>query len=191
MAKRWIRIGEEVFAELQRQAEPLVDDADSVMRRVLGLDPSNQKTGPAAIVESPAIHEMGQASPKAGINRRKAVNRRGNSGARRRGSDRAPKGSLLPENEYMVPLLEALAELGGSAPTSRVVELLEKKLDGKLTETDREPLHSGRIRWKNRVQFVRLALIREGYMAKDAPRGIWEITDLGRAYVQKREDRDD
>jgi hypothetical protein len=92
---------------------------------------------------------------------------------------------LLPEAEYELPLLEALVELGGSAPTSDVVDLLGKKLEAKLTAVDRETISSGEIRWRNRVQFVRLGLIKEGLMVKESPRGVWEITDEGRARVAK------
>ena len=193
LPKRWIQIDEEVFAELQRHAEPLVDDADSVIRKILGLDPSTHETGRAVIVEYPATaHAVtGESIQKAGSSQRRTVSRLESSAAKRRGSDRAPKGSLLPETEYVVPLLEVLADLGGAAPMSKAVELLEARLEGKLTETDRKPLNSGRIRWKNRVQFVRLALIKEGFMSKEAPRGIWEITDAGRAYVQQQGDRND
>ena len=177
MTKRWIPVGEEVFLELQKHAEPLVDDADSVLRRLLRLDPAVQRSKVPTLEE--AYSSTGLSNRPAGREGKDASRpRRGR--ARRTDSDRAPKGSLLPEGEYVLPLLETLEELGGSAPMSKVVELLELKLDSKLTDTDRKALSSGKVRWKNRVQFVRLGLIKEGYMAKEAPRGIWEITNAGR-----------
>ena len=185
MQNRWIQVGEEVFTELQRHAEPLVDNADSVLRRILGLNPTDRRgkqlasAGPPRSTDLPGL----LSRPEPGSTGRKAESLPQSAVARRRNSDRAPKGSLLPEGEYVLPLLEALVELGGSAPNSRVVELLETKLNGKLTETDRKTLSSGRVRWKNRVQFVRLGLIKEGYMAKEAPRGIWEISPAGRNRV--------
>lgn len=188
MSHRSIVVDEEVFATLQSLAEPLVDDANAVLRRVLHLPASQADRGPteqyafeaSSNVEMPVRGAGGSAvkhssSPRSG---------RSISQKRKRGSGtRAPAGSLLPEAQYELPLLEALIELGGSAPTSEVVDRLGKTLDDKLTDGDRETLSSGEVRWKNRVQFVRLGLIKGGDMMKDSPRGIWEITDAGRQRV--------
>jgi len=184
MPKRWIQVSEDVFSELQRHAEPLVDDADSVLRRLLGYDSEEGNSSPGKSVE-PSLDAMGLSlqEPQA-ARERPRVRRTESKPTGRVSSDRAPKGSLLPEADYVLPLLETLVELDGSAPMSKVVERLETELEGKLTETDRKVLRSGKVRWKNRVQFVRLTLIKKGYMAKDSPRGVWEITDEGRAHVQ-------
>lgn len=96
---------------------------------------------------------------------------------------RAPKGALLPEPEYELPILQTLVELGGGAPTGGLLDALETKLDGRLQPMDRERLASGDVRWKNRAQFVRLKLVRGGDMAKDSPRGFWEISDQGRQRI--------
>ncbi len=180
MDGRSIIVDDEVFAELQSLAEPLVDDANSVLRRVLNLSSNGSRpTAPDAGM----VVDGGPAKPAPAPSRQRA---RKQSTPRKKRSDRAPKGSLLPEAEYELPLLEALVELDGSAPTSDVVDLLGKKLDGKLTDADRETISSGEIRWRNRVQFVRLGLIKEGLMVKDSPRGVWEITNEGRARVAQR-----
>ena len=184
MPKRWIQVSENVFAELQRQAEPLVDDADSVLRRLLGYQSEEENSSPAKVVE-PSRDATGLPIQEPQPAQERPRIRRTKSKTKGRGSsDRAPKGSLLPEADYALPLLETLVELDGSAPMSKVVEGLETKLEGKLTETDWKVLRSGKVRWRNRVQFVRLGLIKEGHMAKDSPRGVWEITDEGRAHVQ-------
>lgn len=187
MSHRSIVVDEDVFATLQSLAEPLVDDANAVLRRILHLPASRTDTAPTGYtleaesnVETPVRSAGGfpvkrSSSPRSG---------RSMSQKRKRGSGtRAPAGSLLPEAQYELPLLEALVELGGSAPTSEVVDRLGKTLDDKLTEGDRETLSSGEVRWKNRVQFVRLGLIKGGHMMKDSPRGVWEITDAGRQRV--------
>ena len=44
-------------------------------------------------------------------------------------------------------------------------------------------LDSGLLRWKNRVQFVRLKLVQAGQVTKGSPRGVWEITSAGRDRV--------
>ena len=43
---------------------------------------------------------------------------------------------------------------------------------------------SGVIRWENTAQWVRFYLVRQGYLSKDSPRGVWEITDKGREYYK-------
>lgn len=177
MGGRSIVVDDEVFTELQSLAEPLVDDANSVLRRILNLSSSGSRTSDADL--GTVADKEPAKSARARLRRRapKPSNRAKTKSAR------APKGSLLPEAEYELPLLEALLDLNGSARTSDVVDLLEKKLEGKLTEVDREKISSGEIRWRNRVQFVRLGLIKEGLMVKDSPRGVWEITDAGRERI--------
>ena len=121
--------------------------------------------------------------PQTGQQRRRAARR---SGHRSRGrAPRTPAGVLLPESEYVVPLLSALAERGGSAPVRDVLEAVGQALDGKLTPVDNERITSGTIRWRNRTQFVRLQLVAEGLMAKDSPRGVWSLTDAGRARLTR------
>lgn len=189
MGHRSIVVDEDVFATLQSMAVPLVDDANAVLRRVLQL-PASPADAPATELNGDTTASNDALSPE-GPTRRDAVkpsstpkSARAQSPKRKRGSgSRAPAGSLLPEAQYERPLLESLIELGGSAPTSDVVDRLGKKLDDRLTEGDRETLSSGEIRWRNRVQFVRLGLIKSGHMVKDSPRGVWEITDAGRQRV--------
>ncbi len=87
---------------------------------------------------------------------------------------------MLPEPEYEVAILRALKQMGGRGPTSEVIALVEKELDPKLTDVDREKLSTGVVRWKNRAQFVRLKLVEGGEMVSGSPRGTWEISELGR-----------
>ena len=78
-------------------------------------------------------------------------------------------------------MLEIIAEHGGRAPAREVLDELETRLSGKLTEVDHAELGSGDIRWRNRAQFVRLRLIEEGDMVKTVPAGIWETHRSGAA----------
>jgi hypothetical protein len=65
-----------------------------------------------------------------------------------------------------------------------VIEDVGAALSGRLTEADRKVLASGMIRWKNRVQFVRLRLVQAGLVVEGSPRGIWEITPEGRDRIE-------
>ncbi|MFL6129042.1 MAG: winged helix-turn-helix domain-containing protein [Mycobacteriales bacterium] len=52
-----------------------------------------------------------------------------------------------------------------------------------LQPADKETLRSGDVRWRNRTAFARLNLVKRGEMAGATPRGIWAITERGRARV--------
>ncbi|HLA80653.1 MAG TPA: winged helix-turn-helix domain-containing protein [Thermoleophilia bacterium] len=103
---------------------------------------------------------------------------------RRRGK-RLPTGKLLPREEYRYPILEALYERGGSAPASQVIATVDKRLNDRLTELDRAAAVSGQVRWANRAQWQRVALVREGLIKSDSPRGSWELTPAGIALVEQ------
>lgn len=187
MTDRLHHIDEDVFAELQRRAEPLVDDLNSVLRRILGLaSPDSGGSETTLSTPQPGLTSSTPSGPNVNPPHVSKGTRRSSTPRRSATkSKRAPRGSLLPQQEYEGPLLRSLFELGGRAPTSEVVERTGAHLHDKLTPADREVLDSGEVRWKSRVQFVRLGLIKQGLIAKDSPRGIWEITDAGQARVEK------
>lgn len=168
-------VDDDVYAALQAQAVPLEDDVNSVLRRLLGLSPKAiPSTPPQLAAESPAKEPTPRRRRAAAPARRSAKKR-----------TRVPKGSIVPEEEYELPILRALAHLGGRVPTSEVIAQVEKEMGTRLTDVDREELSSGGVRWQNRVQFVRLKLIKRGEMVDGSPRGIWEISPAGRERIAK------
>lgn len=102
---------------------------------------------------------------------------------------RAPIGSLLPESEYEIPILRALADAGGSAPSRDVVAAVGKVLGPRLTERDRAPLPNGSERWQSRVQFSRLRLKERGLIKGGSPRGLWELAPAGAAYLNNSDSK--
>ncbi|HLF44629.1 MAG TPA: winged helix-turn-helix domain-containing protein [Acidimicrobiia bacterium] len=172
-----IEIDDEVYKRLKDEAEPFVDTPNSVLRRLLGL-----QTERAEFAQELIPTRSDGAELRIG---RKMAKRKGSRGRRdEQGSRRVPAGSILPESEYELPLLEALIDAGGQAPSKEVTEAVGRKLAGRLTDLDREPLKSGGIRWENRIQFVRLKMIERGLMIRDTPRGIWAISDDGRRQLE-------
>jgi len=167
-------IDDDVYAALQALAVPLEDDINTVLRRLLHLG-SDHDAGRESAQVSQSVRDDSPHRPR----RRSAKPRKA---AKKR--TRVPKGSILPESEYELPILRALAQLGGRAPTSEVISQIESEIDPKLTEADREKLSSGDVRWKNRAQFARLKLINKGDMAAGSPRGIWEISAAGQKRVK-------
>lgn len=180
-----INLDEDVFAELQRRATPLVDDVNSVLRRILGL-PILTDEGALALgtdkVEGaslPSKHEV----PSHAKELRRDTKSTGVRLVPESVVAHVPRGSRLPQADYELPILEALIELGGSAPSSRVIELAGTKLGRKLTPVDFTRVKSGETRWENRARFARLMLKKLGQVDADSPHGTWEITDAGRARV--------
>jgi hypothetical protein len=168
-----IRIDDEVYEALKERAEPFVDSPNSVLRRLLGLSEHDDDSTEGEAI--PAA-DLGEEMP-----RRTSPRKRKRTTRKR---TRAAKGTLLSEEEYELPLLQILDSRGGSAPTRDVLRELEAILDGQLTAADRETLGSGGLRWRNRAQFVRLRLVEAGDMVGDSPRGVWQISEQGRARVR-------
>lgn len=175
-----IRIDDDVFNALKKHAEPFVDTPNTVLRRLLelgetGAEMNGDRESEVELeVEGRRTRRSAAATPRQRQRRRRS----------KAGRPRAKSGTLLSESEYEFPLLQIIAEHGGRSPAREVLDELETRLDGRLTDVDREQLASGDIRWRNRAQFVRLRLVEQGDMVKNSPRGVWEITDQGRTRIK-------
>ncbi len=91
-----------------------------------------------------------------------------------------------PQAEYRVPLLECLYELGGQAETAIIRAAMERKLGGQLGDRDRERLPGrGEERWWWYTMWTRLRLKHEGIFRADSMRGVWELSDVGKEYIQQ------
>jgi Mrr N-terminal domain len=169
-----IEIDDDVFGALQRQAEPLIDTPNSVLRRLLLLDESNDEPSASDPADTPV--RPARAGRSNGRSSRASKSKA--KGAR------AARGTLLPESEYEIPILRYLAAHDGRAPSREVIDAIGQDLAAKLTDADKESLNSGEIRWKSRAAFVRLRLVERGELNGKAPRGTWEITAKGEARVK-------
>jgi hypothetical protein len=99
----------------------------------------------------------------------------------------APRGSLLPERDYWVPILEILANGdAGGVPAGDVIDILGEEIADRLKPADKQRLGTGETRWKNRARFARLRM-KEQELLDSSQRGIWKITDKGRAFLNERE----
>lgn len=170
-----IQIDDEVFGRLKAQAEPFVDSPNSVLRRLMGL-----RDSPDGTSSEPLPLDLDPGKGYRGVERGQHRRRNEPKPSRKR----AQAGSILPEREYEEPLLEVLVDAGGQASSRAVTEAVGQRLADRLTDLDKEPLKSGDLRWRNRLQFVRLRLIERGLMAREAPRGVWVVSDAGRRLVE-------
>ena len=96
------------------------------------------------------------------------------------------EGFFTSQSEYSTPLLASLVELGGQGRVSEVLEKVYGEMKHKLTPKDHELVDSGKdIRWKNQTKWERFNLKQEGFLKSDSPRGLWEISEKGRARLKK------
>ena len=99
---------------------------------------------------------------------------------------RFPRQQTPDDNKYVLPILQALAERGGSAPARDVIKRVGELLAVKLAPEELELVASGQeMVWENRTRWTRneMAHVR-GLLEDDSPRGTWEITAKGEAYLK-------
>ncbi|MGD0878461.1 MAG: winged helix-turn-helix domain-containing protein [Anaerolineales bacterium] len=95
------------------------------------------------------------------------------------------RGLRTPEEVFKIPVLQAILHFGGSADVNDVLTHVGKMKAASLNDYDKQPLPSAPSspRWRNTAQWARNALVKEGLMANDSPKGVWEITEAGRKTV--------
>jgi len=92
------------------------------------------------------------------------------------------RGIRTQEREYRQPILQALVDLGGQAPTGKALDRVHVLMKSRLRPVDYEPLPSDpkQQRWRNAAMWERFAMKKEGLIRSDSPRGTWAISDEGR-----------
>ncbi len=89
---------------------------------------------------------------------------------------------------FRLPILRALTEMGGSAPTAAVLDRVGELLADRLNDFDRQRLTGGRkIRWRNTAQWVHNTLKKEGLVRAGSRKGTWLITSAGAEYLNLTE----
>jgi hypothetical protein len=159
----------DVFEYLKSKAEPFVDTPSTVLRRLLGLAEPSQASEGAKAFEP----RLPTANPRAAA--RKTSKKHGGHRPR----TRAAAGTILPEDQYVQPLLRALDKAGGRAPYREIADAVGSLMKDQFLPADLELLDSGGVRWQSRLQFVRLRLVERGLLERNSPRGIWELSDAG------------
>jgi len=143
-----VRISDELFKEVQKYAEPLVDNFETALWKA--LQPARRNDSRTSTKRSPHV-----------------------------------VGNLTPQKDFWKPILETLVDEEGEANVQEVVEGVERKIKNQLKPGDNEPNRDGIPKWVKAVHFQRLAMVHQGLLASDSPRGIWAITDQGRQWLSE------
>lgn len=106
----------------------------------------------------------------------------------RRDLGRLRRGLRTREEAFFAPILTTLVEMGGRTKMAEVLPAVEKKMKGTLKKVDYQPLASDQDmpRWRNTAQWARNTMVRETLLKADSPRGIWEVSDAGRAWLAQQ-----
>ena len=97
-------------------------------------------------------------------------------------------GAVTRRQAFRMPILNVLAGLGGRGFAADVLTRVENQMTGRLTALDRQLLPSGgQLRWRKQADFERLAMVREGLLKSDSPRGMWELTEKGWGQARKHQ----
>lgn len=106
--------------------------------------------------------------------------------AERRNLGRLRKGIRTPEREFRIPILKVIREMGGSGKSSDILDRLGQVMKPVLKKVDYQPLASdpNNLRWRNTAQWARNAMVKEGLLKADSPRGVWEASAAGDTYLK-------
>ena len=120
-------------------------------------------------------------TPNSALRRELRIDKRN---GKRKVSERSPKGIKTPQPAFREPILRVLYEAGGSARIADVCDGIEQMIGERFNETDRGLLGAGEVRWRNTSQWERNAMVKEGLLKKNSPRGLWELTAKGVAAAE-------
>jgi len=93
------------------------------------------------------------------------------------------RGNKTPQRDFRLPLMKVLFDLSGTAEVKDIREKMLPVMKSRLTEDDYEPVSTGEERWWNAICWERSDLVKAGLFRDDSPRGVWELSDEGRAFV--------
>jgi len=154
-----IRIEDDVLEGLKQLAEPFVDTPSSVIRRLLEEKGLIAKD-PAAPPRATGLQKL---SPSTAL-------------------------ELTPQPVYEQFLLVTLEdEFKGRGDkrsvTQAVLERMSKR--GMISTADLELVSTGETKAENTISWGRNALKERGHLIRNSPRGIWELTQDGRAAAKR------
>ncbi|RPI58749.1 MAG: hypothetical protein EHM56_00960 [Chloroflexi bacterium] len=128
-----------------------------------------QKAWPLPIGKRPAAGKPAAPRPKA---------------KRAPRAQKLKRGQKPPQDAYVLPILQALDEMGGRGAVPDVLDRVGQIMADDFNEHDRSTVKSGDIRWRTTAHWARHEMKEQGLLAAGSRRGIWEITEEGRVYLR-------
>jgi hypothetical protein len=148
-------VEEDVYKALQKYAKPLEDTPSSVIRRLIEqVEAFGSEENESPEPNGPRSH--GKRSPV-----------------------RSPE--RTPQRDFRKAILEALVGMGGRGPAEEVLTQVRGRMKGRLSKFDVTSISTGEQRWRVYARWERKNMELDGLIT--GPRGMWEITDKGRAFV--------
>lgn len=89
----------------------------------------------------------------------------------------ALKGSSPERDDFVMPILQALQELGGKGTARNVLEQIEAILDPATKDGQ-----GGSNGWRLAAQTTSAAMVKKGLISAESPEGEWRLTTKGRLY---------
>lgn len=157
-----IRIEEDVFEGLKLLAEPFVDTPNTVIRRLLAASNTtvNGEAKPSPLAQDKQKH----ASPLV-----------------------KTRGAHTPQSTYELFLLHCLQKADGFATkydaTEAVIAMMKSR--GYITAADLVKVQTGETKAANTIAWARNALKDRGLISQHSPRGVWALTEEGKAKAQQ------
>lgn len=159
-----ITIDDDVYEVLKKLARPLEDTPSSVIRRLIDVteplifsEQEGQRVRVSTTIPPAAQPPLGQTR------------------LRVRSKDRTPQVA------FRRPILEVLAEMGGTGLVGDVLDRVRERMKDKLTEFDFTRISTGEERWRVYARWERKNMALEGLLA--GPHGYWQLTEKERGYL--------
>jgi hypothetical protein len=83
----------------------------------------------------------------------------------------------IRQDDYMLPILQALQELGGKGTARQVLKQIEGTLEPGVKNDQGE-----KNGWRLAVQTTSAAMVKKGFISAESPEGEWKLTTKGRLY---------
>jgi len=101
--------------------------------------------------------------------------------------EQVDSGQCISQQEYVIPVLQALVKRGGSGRIKEILESVYDMLKNKFSKKDVEKIPSGYdLRWHKIVHWAIFTMKGMELLKNDSQPGIWEISDKGRQYLKKK-----
>lgn len=92
----------------------------------------------------------------------------------------------ISREQYRKAILEIVLDKGGKSSQQEVFNEFERMFGGVLNPIDKEILNDGYTsRWQKNIAAERYRLVAIGLLKKDSPRGVWEISEQGKRYLEE------